>query len=513
MTGRKLLIDTNIFIGLEDQKEVAPELASMVQLCNQHGVHIFIHEAAIEDINRDKDAQRRKVSLSKLPKFEQIRGIPRLSDTDLVARFGPIPKANDKVDVALLHALDIGAVDFVVTQDHGIHARARRGNPPLGDRVLFIADVVTWLRATFEPTKVELPFIEEMPAHAISLKDDIFDSLRRGYPGFDKWWREKCVGQHRPCWVATINNELAGIIVRKEETTVEATTHHKGKKILKICTFKVKPKFRGEKLGELLLKQTLWFAQKNAFDLVYLTTFPDQLTLIGVLKYFGFEHTYDSAMGEQVYEKRLSSSKLVPADGDDLFKLARTQYPRFVGRQPAEAFCVPIQGPWHNVLFPELAVRIQGELFDPSAAGGGARAPGNTIRKVYLCRTPTNRLQPGSVLVFYRSQSPGYIASQSVTSIGIVESVTNAASLEELVRLTAKRSVYSEEQLAAFNATKKRPVKVIDFLLIGHIEPPIALSDLTTAGVFSGSPPQSICSLPSSRFEPIRSKMKFGFQV
>src|SRR5262249_34907530 len=108
MIDRKLLIDTNIFIGLEDQTEVAPELASMVQLCNQHDAHIFIHEAAVEDINRDKDIQRRKVSLSKLAKFEQLKGIPCPPDSELVARFGPMPKPNDKVDVALLHALDIG---------------------------------------------------------------------------------------------------------------------------------------------------------------------------------------------------------------------------------------------------------------------------------------------------------------------------------------------------------------------------------------------------------------------
>ena len=55
-----------------------------------------------------------------------------------------------------------------------------------------------------------------------------------------------------------------------------------------MCTFKVKPKFRGEKLGELLLKQILWFAQRNAFDLVYLTTFDSQAVLIDVLRYYGF---------------------------------------------------------------------------------------------------------------------------------------------------------------------------------------------------------------------------------
>jgi hypothetical protein len=48
---------------------------------------------------------------------------------------------------------------------------------------------------------------------------------------------------------------------------------------------------------------------------------------------------------------------------------------------------------------------------------------------------------PGSVLLFYRSRSQGYLASQSITSVGIVETVTNASSLDELVRITVKRSV------------------------------------------------------------------------
>ena len=219
------------------------------------------------------------------------------------------------------------------------------------------------------------------------------------------------------------------------------------------------------------------------------------------------------SQGEQVHEKRLSSTRLVAKDGDNLFDLARTQYPRFVGSPPAEAFCVPIKGIYHNILFPELAARVQGDLFGLSTSSSAMRLPGNTIRKVYLCRAPTKQLQSGSVLVFYRSSSRGYIASQSVTSIGVVETVTSATSHEELVRLTGKRSVYSEAQLAAFSATKKRPVKVIDFLLIGHIEPPMPLSDLTNSGVFKGAPPQSICTLSPLRFKPVRSKMHFGFQV
>jgi GNAT superfamily N-acetyltransferase len=88
-----------------------------------------------------------------------------------------------------------------------------------------------------------------------------------------------------------------------ERMRTEAKTSHTGPKILKICTFKVKPKFRGEKLGELFLKQILWFAQKNSYDLVYLTEFKDQAVLIRVLEYFGFKTTGTISLDEQIYEK------------------------------------------------------------------------------------------------------------------------------------------------------------------------------------------------------------------
>jgi hypothetical protein len=122
-------------------------------------------------------------------------------------------------------------------------------------------------------------------------------------------------------------------------------------------------------------------------------------------------------------------------------------------------------------------------------------------------------LKPGSVLLFYRSRSQGYLASQSVTSVGVVETVTNADSVDDLVRITAKRSVYSEEQLEGFHASQARPVKVIDFLLIGHLDPPMTLIDLKREGVFTAHPPQSISHLPPPRFCPVRQRMSFGFEV
>jgi hypothetical protein len=481
MSGRKLLIDTNVFIGLEDEREVAPEFATLQQLCAQHSVRIFIHERAADDIRRDRNDKRRAISLSKIRKFEQLQRVSQPPKADLEAKFGSMPKLNDEVDVALLHALDINAVDFLVTQDQGIHTRARRASPALGNRILTVSDAVAWLRAAFESLEVRLPLVEEMPAHAVPLSDDIFDSLREGYPGFDQWWRTKCVPNHRPCWVVSIGGEIAGLVVRKEGTHAEAETRHAGPKILKVCTFRVKPQFRGEKLGELLVKQILWFAQKNAFDLVYVTTFESQAVLIEVLQYYGFAMTGLNALGEQIYEKALPRHRLVSGANDNLFDLARLNYPRFTARSPASAFCIPVQSEFHDILFPELAAKVQFDLFTEAGVDRGDKAtrrPGNTIRKVYLCRAMTQQLRPGSIVLFYRSYSRGYVASQSITSVGVMEAVHQAMSLDDLVRLTGKRSVYSEEKLAAFEATAHRPVKVIDFLLVGHIAPVIKLNDL-----------------------------------
>lgn len=516
MSGRKILIDTNVFIGLEDQKEVPSNFAKLQQLCGQHSVRVFVHEAAGEDIRRDRSHERRKISLSKVKKFEQLAKVKLPAQDELSKHFGPITKPNDSVDLALLYALRIGSVDILVTQDEGIHVRARRCSPPLADRVLTVADTVAWLSSTYEPKEVRLPLVEEVPAHAIPLDDEIFESPRERYPEFDRWWREKCIPNHRQCWAATVDDELVGLVVRKDESHAEACTRHIGPKILKICTFTVKQKFRGERLGELLLKQILWFASKNSYDLVYLTTFSDQIFLIQVIEYFGFQKTGVNSFQEEIYEKPLSRARLEAAPGDDIFELARNNYPRFVARPPACAFCVPIKGEYHNMLFPELSTQLQGDLFHAAGlavAGRAPRTPGNTIRKVYLCRAQTNALARGNILLFYRSKSPDYLASQSATSIGVVEAVSETSNLDDLIRLTTKRSVYSTQQLQAILTASSKRVKVIDFLLIGHLDPVVPLVELNRDKVFSGHPPQSICSLSPDRFKPILRRINFGFEV
>jgi hypothetical protein len=91
------------------------------------------------------------------------------------------------------------------------------------------------------------------------------------------------------------------------------------------------------------------------------------------------------------------------------------------------------------------------------------------------------------------------------------EADTLAHSTDDLVHLTAKRSVFSAAELEGFNATPDNPMKVIDFLLVGHAEHPISLDVLLDKGVFSGRPPQSICESLRGTVPSAQAVVAIGF--
>ncbi len=93
------------------------------------------------------------------------------------------------------------------------------------------------------------------------------------------------------------------------------------------------------------------------------------------------------------------------------------------------------------------------------------------------------------------SKDQAYAASQSITTVGVVEQVANVTAAEELIRQTAKRSVFSAQDLTGMEPSPPSPVKMIDFLLVGHSQPSVPLATLVSTGIFTGRPPQSIAEL------------------
>jgi hypothetical protein len=160
MNDFKLLIDTNVVIGLEDPQPVQVSFAELVRLSSEYAVGLFVDGANYDDVARDKNTARRAVTLSKLAKFQKLRGVPAPTDAaTLLARFGTISSENDRSDVRLLVALDAKAIDFLVTQDNGLHRRAERAG--LGASVLTVEEALQWLKQTFTAKSVSLPYVVE----------------------------------------------------------------------------------------------------------------------------------------------------------------------------------------------------------------------------------------------------------------------------------------------------------------------------------------------------------------
>jgi GNAT superfamily N-acetyltransferase len=510
MNAQAYLIDTNVVIGLEDNHPVNPVFSNFLALAAKHKVDIFVHAAAQDDISRDKNIVRREISNSKLKKFQTLGKVSGLTKDKLENMFGKLKKPNDHVDAILLHALIIGVVDFLVTEDRGLHDRAQRHSTELARRVLFVADAASLLSTTYQPKETCVRYVEEVSAHSIDIEDTIFDSLREGYPEFNVWWREKCVAQRRLCWVVS-DEGLAGLIVRKDEKLGATDATSLAKKILKVCTFKVRPESRGIKIGELLLKQLFWYAQINRYDLVYLTTYENQAALINLIEYYGFINTTTKKNGELVYEKSFSRKNLTVSGvkESEIFGLFCKNYPRFSISPAVKVFGVPIKEAYHDILFPDLINIQQLSLFDTEI---GLQKPGNTIRKVYLCRAPSNLDSPGSILFFYKGLSEK-LPSQALTAIGVLEDVGKSENTKELMQLCGGRSVYSEKQLHDWRASPKEPVKVINFLLVGYIKPEIGIEFLKEQGIFKKNPPQSIFRISEKYLEKIVPKIKLGFEL
>ena len=55
MSAFKFLIDTNIVIGLEDNRPVDAGLTELSRRCSANGVRLFVDAAVDDDIQRDLD--------------------------------------------------------------------------------------------------------------------------------------------------------------------------------------------------------------------------------------------------------------------------------------------------------------------------------------------------------------------------------------------------------------------------------------------------------------------------
>lgn len=231
----KLLIDTNIFIPLEpgspeDLGENTAVAAKLAQMAMSGHCELWLHPAQRIDLGQDRSSARRltrEALFAKYPMLPVEAGTP------------PVDKTNDWVDEQLVVALEMHAVDILVTEDRDL---IRRANPRVGtDRVFSLVDAVTLIGSFLDSAVRAPPAVEHLQAFALDANDPIWNSFREDYPGFDGWL-QTCKREHRPAWVVRTDDRqhLAGVVIANHEKG-----EPRGSKTLKICSFKVSEQFSG----------------------------------------------------------------------------------------------------------------------------------------------------------------------------------------------------------------------------------------------------------------------------
>jgi hypothetical protein len=129
----------------------------------------------------------------------------------------------------------------------------------------------------------------------------------------------------------------------------------------------------------------------------------------------------------------------------------------------------------------------------------GEHPSGNSIRKAYLCHSPTRVLPPGSVAAFYRSQD-----LQALTCIGVVEQTLRSSNPDEIAATVARRTVYTYDQIKQMCSSE---ILVILFRQSLRFNPPIRLKVLVDEGVLKDAP-MSVTKLGEQAREWIKNRIQ-----
>lgn len=460
----RFLLDTNILIPLEDSRLVlAPTLAGFIRLAREHGHNLIYHPASEQDIARDPNQARRQQTLARLSQYTRLDSPPAYPDNTAQTN------ENDAADNEILYALQRNAAHALVTEDRGIHVKARAWG--LSDKVFYIQTANDWLTRLHSDRQPALPNIRVINLYEMVVTHSFFDSLRNGYRDFNGWFARKS-GQGCKAWIYgndNANPEAVCIFDIQTDELINEDGRTLSGRALKLCTFKVGETVRGRKIGELFLKMAFRFATENGIENIFITALPEEEDLVDLLKDYGFVES-GVWRGDTVYVK--SHPNASPQDSAlSALEFNRRYFPHFRDSTEVRKFIIPIQPQFHDILFPDSPRAGQLPLMTNDV--------GNAIKLAYLSHAQTAQIRSGDIVMFYRSRD-----DRALTSLGVVDNFLTSNDAEQIAGLVRRRTVYNLRQIREMAGKNTR---VITFRLVRHFPRPITHDWLLEHGVVSGN--------------------------
>lgn len=437
----RVLLDTNIIVHREASTVVRKEIGILFNWLDRLHYTKCIHPLSINEIETHQDPKVVATFKIKLANYTLLKTLAPESATVQQLRLHDKDK-NAQNDTSLLNEVFAKRVDFLITEDRGIHAKAQMLG--IGSQVFTIDDFLEKVTAEYpELTSYRVLAVKKELFGNVNLEDPFFDSFKRDYKGFCEWFNRKA---DETAYVSkTDTRAIVGFLYLKLEEEFESysdiTPPFNAARRLKIGTFKVA--LNGFKLGERFLKIIFDNAISQKVNEIYVTIFnrdAEQERLIALLSDWGFRrhgHKISTSGKETVLVRDLSPKA-------DPVQPALT-FPYMSRRQ--RKFIVPIYPDYHTELLPDSILKTENpEDFEDN------RSNRNALRKVYISRSLRSDMASGDIVVFYRTKCGGPAYHTSVaTTLGIIQNVvTDVRSVDQFIALCRKRSVFSDEKLKEF---------------------------------------------------------------
>lgn len=486
----RILLDTNIVVHREASKVYNQDIGLLFNWLDKMHFEKCVHPISIEEISAYKDADVVNTMKVKIGNYNVLKTIS--PDTDTISSLRITDKStNDSNDTSILNELANNRVNYLITEDKGIHRKAK---------TLGIADKVYKIDSFIEKLVFENPGLSEYKVLSvkkeyfgnINLNDEFFNSFKEDYAEFESWFNLKA---DKESYVCLVENKVKAFLFLKVENAGEnyndIVPAFSNKKRLKIGTFKVTS--TGYKLGERFLKVIFDNALANNVDEIYVTIFQkreEQQRLVNLLEEWGFKKwgTKRTKNGEEnVFVRDFSKS---------VSENPRECFP-YIDRN-SRVFLNPIWPDYHTELFPDSI------LNNESPKDYIENEPHrNALKKVYISRSYTRNLKSGDIILFYRT---GGKYAGVISTIGVVENVIlNISNEEEFLRLCRKRSVFDDNELRKWwNYNKYNKPFVVNFLYIDSFpKPKVNLEKLIELGVIKSinDAPRGFVQIEKTKFE------------
>lgn len=486
----RTLLDTNIIIHREASRVINDDIGLLFNWLDKLHIDKCVHPLSIEEIASHKDPEIVKTMKIKIgnynllqteaPECKQIQNIRKNDVT-----------RNDYIDTSILKEVFNNRVNWLITEDRGIHKKAI---------LLGISEKIFTIDAFLEKAISENPSLKEYTVLSVkkeffgnlNLSDTFFDSFKEDYLEFQKWFNNK---SDKSSYVCFTNDKVSAFLYLKVENNNEiyhdVLPQFPAKRRLKVGTFKVSS--TGYKLGERFLKIIFDNAMSFGVEEIYITIFDkrdEQQRLIKLLGDWGFTHwgvKQTNNGQEQVFIRNFNSLANIVQP--------KISYP-FVSRQTTK-YIVPIYPQYHTELFPDSI--LNNESPQDFIENEPHR---NAIQKVYISRSYNRNLNTGDIIIFYRT---GGHYQGVISTLAVVESIVKDIRDEEhFIELCRKRSVFDDEELKKhWNYNKSNRPFIVNFLYIDSFPTPkVNLKRLRELDIIQDAP-RGFEPIESSKFEKI----------